>query len=73
MGIWVHVSEHSGGRVAEPAAPVDINRLLGAAAVDPDTYPLLSGIAGYDDTIFNLVQARRLPASSGPRCDLQRR
>jgi hypothetical protein len=60
MPISVHVREHTGGLVAEPSQPVDINRLCHAAAADPDQYPLLSGIDEYDDTIFNLIQSRRL-------------
>jgi hypothetical protein len=60
MPISVHVRESTGGLVAEFSEPVDINRLCHVAATDPDRYPLLSGIDEYDDTIFNLIQSRRL-------------
>jgi hypothetical protein len=60
MPISVHVREYTGGLVAELSETADINRLCHAAAADPDQYPLLSGIDEYDDTIFNVIQSRRL-------------
>jgi hypothetical protein len=58
--ISVHVREYTGDRVAELSEPADINRLCGTAATDPVQYPLLSGIDEHDDTIFDLIQSRRL-------------
>ena len=53
MGIWVRVIEFSGDVVDELRASVDVGRICEAVREAADRYPVLAGVDGYDDTIFN--------------------
>ena len=62
MAIAVRVEEFSGTVVERLRAEVDVDSLCSFAAMDPASYPLLSGIAPYDDTCCNSRQALMLMA-----------
>jgi hypothetical protein len=59
MPIAVRVEEYSGARV-QALEGVQVEPLVAAVREEPDSFPLLSGIDPYDDTVFNRRQTVRL-------------